>query len=198
VNFIVGSATVSLDTLVGYPLPPGTQQEQITYEGIPVFNWLTSRAAIFVAANPIVTGRHTLSFRFRGPVELGVPGGSTFARALRTSFEISGGWFAHKIEIDATSGVYDWLRQTIRLGPGPKQVIYKGIKFGEGGTPVDCPPELDLVMPRALRSGEFALWVVDLGHIKMPDSVPDLDRFVVPADLEPLRIDIHVEAYCSA
>lgn len=197
VDFVPGSATINLDTLLWFSVPAGTKDDEITYGGIPVINWLTSRVAIFVAANPIVKGRHTLGFRFKGPLQFDVPNGKALARGFRVSFEITGGWFAHKVEIDATSGLYDWLRQTIRLGPGPSQVIYEGIKVGEGGKPIDCPPELERVMSRALSTGEFSLWVVDLGHIEMPSQIPQLDEFVMPEDLAPLRLGIPREAYCS-
>lgn len=164
--------------------------EEVTYEGIPVFNWLSSRIPIFLGANPVVKGIHLLSYKFKHPVQFVLPSGSAPASSIRIQFEVTGGWFAITTEIDATTGLYDWMRKVIRLGPGGGRIVFKDVPIGEGGDPIRCPPGFDPEKPFALADGESFISVLDLGGYNPPERIPDLDGLVVDEDLVPVRGDV--------
>ncbi len=197
VDFVPRSANISFDFIGCLPPQGSICCEEIMYEGLPVYNWLVSRVAIFIYSNPIVKGVHSLNFRFKHPIEFTLPFNHVLAKAVRIQFKISGGWFAQRVEIDATSGLYDWIRRTIRLGLGPGKISYKGVKFGEGGNPIDRPPDFELANPRALAEGEVYVWISDIGGIDVPKNIPVLDNFVLDDDLEPVHHDLPSETYYS-
>jgi hypothetical protein len=112
-------------------------------------------------------------------------------------FQVSGNWIAQRVEIDATSGLYNWMRQTIRLGPGPCTVEYKGVKVGKGGTPMKSPPGFDPAKPLILANGDVYMWVLDLGGYREPVDPPQLDALTMQEDLIWARKDIAKEAFYS-
>lgn len=197
VDFVLGSARYTFDFIDRPILPADLEGAEICFEGIPVENWLTSRALIFLSSNPIVNGIHKLSFSFKYPVQFAFRNQTAFASRIHVEFEITGGWFEQELEIDGDSGLYDWMRKTVRRGPHPGSIEYKGLKVGVGGTPVECPPDFEKVMARKVEPGELALWILDLGGIKMPAKIPMLDRFVVDEDLRAIRSNLPRESYYS-
>ena len=114
IDIVPGRVDINFNFLESIPQP---SLEQITYNGRPVVDWLKHRISIFLGSNPVVRGIHLLSFRFQSPISLSVPYGQVMTDYIKIRFEISGGWFAQQIEIDATCGLYDWIRRAIRLGP---------------------------------------------------------------------------------
>ena len=119
-------------------------------------------------------------------------------KSVQSKFEIIGGWFAQNVEIDATCGLYDWIRRTVRLSPGDNTFQYKDVKIGDGGTRIQCPPDFDFSGPQNLNNGEARVWILDLGRIKIPEKIPDLGKFVLDEDLEEVRRDIPRETFYSS
>jgi hypothetical protein len=128
-----------------------------------------------------------LSFRFKQPVEFSLPSSPALAIRVSIEFTIDGQWIAQRVEIDATSGLYDWIRRTVRLGPGAGRLVYKDVQFGEGGDTIDCPPGFEAGRPPELREGEIALGIVDIGGLAVPEKTPNLDDLVVSEDRELIR-----------
>jgi hypothetical protein len=197
VDFVENSAEINFDFLDKLPPQGNLRCEEIKFDGQPVFDWLLHRLQLFVAANPIVKGMHSLKFRFKRPINLDLPFGVVRTSGVRIQFKLVGGWFAQRIEIDATSGLYSWIRRAILLGPGQTSVSYKDVKFGQGGVPIKCPPDFNPTKPVLLADGEVSMWILDLGGINVPQSFPRLDDFVFGEDLELLRRDVQDEAYYS-
>jgi len=197
IDIVPNSANINFDYVGCAPPQGNTEVQDITYEGAPVFNWLLNRIPIFLGSNPIINGIHSLRFRFKEPLKVALRSGTANLKAIRLQFEISGNWIAQRVEIDATSGLYDWIRRTIRLGPGPATVKYKDVKFGVGGVPIKCPPDFDVSKLRKPAEGEVSMWILDLGGLDIPKDVPQLDKFVMDEDLEPVQHDLAPECYVS-
>jgi hypothetical protein len=130
--------------------------QELLYLDLPVYNWVLHRVLAFLAQNPIVGGSHTLRFRLKKPLEFTFPAGQAWAKEIIVEVVIEGAWVSQRIEIDGSSGLYDWLRQTIRHGPGAGRVVFKDLKFGEGGKPFVVPP---ILKGSTLRASNFgSLW----------------------------------------
>lgn len=179
------------------PPPKEVHLEEIMYKGVPVISWLISRIYKFIAFNPIVKGTFTLCFRFKRPIKFTFPSGSADVNKMQIKFEISGGWVAQKLEINATCGLYDWIRRTIHLSPNPAKVTLKNVKFGEGGTAIECPPDFDPDILKQKDKGGISIWICDIGGLGEPKIIPKLDKFVMDIDLVEVRNDIPNESYYS-
>jgi hypothetical protein len=183
----------------------GVQQSQLnnilveewTFDGKPIFHWLRGRILEFLAHNPIVNGSHSLSFRFNQPVLLDIPAGNCSVSGLGIGFEICGQWVTQIVGVDATSGLYDWVKQTVRTGNKAGEIVYKDVKIGEGGKPIRCPPNFDPAAPRAPGDGAVAISIVDIGGFNPPQNAPALEHLINADDLNPVRPNLPQESYYS-
>lgn len=194
VECVPNSCDVRIDWKGPVPAQRDLDLTHITYDGAPVFNWLVSRVPIYLGANPVVKGVHSLTFRFKRSVEFRLPNGPLSASAVHIRFEVTGSWIAVKSQIDATSGLYDWVRRTIRLGPGAGRIVFKDVPFGEGGDAIRCPPDFNASKLTSLSDGDVSLSILDLGGYVQPQTIPQLNDFVVDEDLAPIRSGIPPEA----
>lgn len=140
---------------------------------------------------------HSLKFRFREPFNLVLPSGPVPTSSIKIKFEVAGGWIAQRIEIDATSGLYNWIRQTVHIGPDKAKVTYKDVKIGAGGTPIASPPEFEPNKSLPLFAGEMSISILDLGGFDVPKQIPQIDQYVAAEDLELVRRDLPRESYFS-
>jgi len=190
-------ASVSL-TLTG-PSPivlAGVALNDVLYAGLPVANWIMHRVMLLVGANPIVNGSFRVTHALTRPLRFEWPGGSAEATTVTFDVSIQGGWFAHRVGIDSTAGIYDWLRRRVRLAPGGGQLQIKGIDFHRG-EPISQPPDRELIREGYLR-GEADLKFVLIENYSHSEPVPDLDRFIEPEDLELSITELPSDAYSSA
>jgi hypothetical protein len=113
---------------------------------------------------------------------------------------ISGGWYAHRVTLDAAAGVYDSLRRKVRLAPGDNQLQIKNIDIANGGEAIAHPPESELNRSEEFLSGEVAMWPVSLNGPDVREPVPPLDELVVAEDMSLENVwirDLLPEAYTS-
>ena len=129
----------------------GVPFETVKYEGVPVGNWVVNRALMFICANPIVNGSFEASHRLITPLNIELPSGSIAVDSINFQLTISGGWFAHRVTLDSSAGIYDWLRRRVRLTPGPSQIQIQNVDV-HAGDPIKCPPDYEL-KPESFRPG---------------------------------------------
>ncbi|MCG8493840.1 MAG: restriction endonuclease [Sneathiellales bacterium] len=196
VDFLPNSADFQFIVPDGPPKDGTILFTDFTFQGIPLVEWLRYRAQQYVAFNYIVSGKHRIRFRLKQPLAIKVKDYDCHMTELSVQFGITGGWFAQQVEIDANSGLYDWLRKTIQLTPGPGQISYKNVDFDGGGMAIDMPPDL--------KPGEHERKVGGVGidalfssiqSFKDTTDIPALNDQIEPEDLEATRSDIPVEAY---
>lgn len=154
----------------------------VLWQGVPVASWIYHRIEILVASNPIVAGTFTATHSLLRPLTFTWLDGAAEVTTLAFSFTLTGGWYAHRVEIDSTTGFYDWLRRRVRLAPGPGQLEYRGIDV-HGGTLVSRPPDREFLRERFLQD-EVDMKILLLEGIDDLGSVPELGRHIAPADLE--------------
>lgn len=167
--------------------------ETITYKGLLVKDWLASRILIFLCENPVVKGTHKLKYDFVTPVIFETDGGPALATSISIKFSIEGQWFMKRVEIDATSGFYDWVRNTVRIGPARTSITYKNASSAKGGKAVKSPPNFDPNKDLKLISGEKYIWIIDLGGYAHPKAIPDLSKYVVASQLQSRRYDLRMK-----
>lgn len=188
-------ADVTIHLMSGVPMPgPVTD---LMFQGAPVLGWLQHRFFLFIAHNRVVNGTHLLRFRFKQPIFLEHEDRSAFATEISITVTLTGHWVAQKVEIDATSGLYDWLRKRIRVpsSGGPVRTTYRDVKFGTGGTVIDSHPDIGSLS--RLEEGELHMELLDLSGFAMPANFAQLDPFIVAEDAAPVRPNIPPEAYRS-
>ena len=101
-------------------------------------------------ANPIVNGTYKDSQQLLHSIRLSWENGECETSRLDFSFTIQGAWFVHRIEIDATAGIYDWIRRRVRMAPqvGESKLHIKNLDVS-GGELVAEPPS------RYLKRADF-------------------------------------------
>ncbi len=151
---------------------------------------------LLIGFNPIVRGAYTATHNLRSPVEFELPGGSVTATRVDFQLRISGGWFAQQVTLDATAGIYDWLRRRVRLAPGPGQLHLKNVDL-EKGDPIDRPPESELKVRMELRQGEVWMNLLVIDGLEAREPIPAMDELIVADDLELAMLDLPVEAFTS-
>lgn len=192
-------ADIDIKVVPGDVAPRG-DVEAITFQDGSVFRWLQHRVVLFVTRNRVVKGAHQLRFRFRPALLIQHGSGSAFMTEIAVRFTLTGQWIAQLVEIDATSGLYDWLRQRVRLAPSSDEtkLTYKDVKFGTGGTVIDIHPDLDSLSPSAVMDNEVHLELLDLGGFVVPTDYAQLDPHVAPEDADPVRPGLGADAFRSS
>jgi hypothetical protein len=170
--------------------------EAITLQGTPVGNWVLRRVMLLIGSNPIVRGAYTATHNLRSPVKFELPTGTVTATRVDFHLRISGGWFAQQVTLDATAGIYDWLRRRVRLAPGPGQFHLKNVDL-EKGDPIDHPPESELKVPIELRYGEMWMNLLVINGLEAREPIPAMDDLIVSEDLELAIPDLPVESFTS-
>jgi hypothetical protein len=110
-SFILESAAGPIES-------SGVASDDVCHNGLPVSNWVARRAMQLVNTDAIVNGTYTVTHHLTSPVRFEWPTGSAEVTRITFSLTIRGGWFAHRVEIDTTAGLYDWLRRRVRIAPG--------------------------------------------------------------------------------
>jgi len=192
----VQTLTIGLQTEPAVKLD-GVPFEAITFKGVSVGNWVLRRALLLIGSNPIVAGTFKATHMLRAPVEFDLLTGPLMATRVDFNLTISGGWFAQQVGLDATAGIYDWLRRRVRLVPGPGQFHIKDVDL-EKGDPIDRPPDSELRVPMELRRGEMWTNLLLIKGLDAREPVPPIDEFVVPEDLEMVIKDLPPEAVTSS
>ena len=69
------------------------------------------------------------------PLEFTLPSGSVRVTQFGFRFQLTGGWYVQQVTLDATHGIYDWLRHRVHLAPGPGQFM---VQFMVQGSRPPC------------------------------------------------------------
>ena len=99
-------------------------------------------------------------------------------------FPVSTQWFSQVVEIDASLGLYDYLRGIIHVGPGETNYMLKDVDV-HGGTPIDFVPSREMLRIGIMPDGGWIELMLFEGVAlpEDPNEIPDIDSFIDPADL---------------
>lgn len=145
--------------------------------------WLQHRALLVAMANPPITERLRASFEFKEPLAFSCGEESLVLRGVEVAFIYRTEWLSQTVRLDASLGMYDYLRGRVRLAPGENQYVIEGINW-DTAAPCD-PPDTSTPLSTGLLPGEVdvALVMVEGVDVAGAPDLPDLERQVVPDDL---------------
>ncbi len=164
--------------------PTVSGMDLITFRGLPVLNWVMNRIAMIVVANPTGTANLLATHRFNAPVEFHFGEQPALIHGLDIRFPVETKWFSQTVTIDASLGMYDYIRGKVRLAPGESKYTINGVDIYDG-KPLDFIPRGD-ELGAGLLPGEVGINLMLVDGLQMADaaSVPALDPFIAPEDLE--------------
>ena len=168
----------------------------LSWAGVPVENWLISRAVLLLGANPIVNGNYTATYALCKPLPFEHSAGLIALTTLALKMKLSGGWFAQQVTLDATSGIYDWLGKCFRLTPGPGRFLLHNVDL-TSGEPIVRPPDSEIHFLKNVPPGAFKMRMLLYEGIEIRKPVPPLDDLIVKDDLTLIIPNLPPEAYVS-
>ncbi len=170
-------------------LPKNVKLHDIKFNGESVDAWLIWRAMMIAVHNPtIVIGRDlTASFNLKKTTEFEIGEKRIKLDGFSVRFHPHVKWFSQTVQLDASTGIYDYARGKVRLAGGKNSYIIQGIDFYEG-IPLPFPPEIE-DLEGGLIPGEIdvSLHTFGIPH-EIGDYNPMLEAIVRPEDLT-TRID---------
>jgi hypothetical protein len=177
----------SVRSLYTHPSPKKstTAFNDITYKGVPVDDWLNTRA--FMGIMGISTsGPVRFFYRLKTPTDFNSPGrkirGVTEI-AMELELEIQ--WAAQTVQINAKEAIYDYVRGSLRLRPGENNVTIKNLNFDTAVHLPEPPPENRLGVG-ASRQGEADFVFARIRGLARPPQSPSkiIDDLIDPEDLK--------------
>ncbi|HYC83273.1 MAG TPA: restriction endonuclease [Candidatus Paceibacterota bacterium] len=156
---------------------------ELKYRGAPVDAWLQIRASAIVAANPDISQKFTATFNFKKPTEFDFKGQNILLQSIAISLSPETYWYAQKVQLDASVGMYDYLRGRVRLAGGENKYLINGVNF-DTGTQLDAAPKIETVGENLL-SGEIDIGLVMVEGVTMDRETPMplLEEVIIPEDL---------------
>lgn len=157
--------------------------EDITFHGLPVINWVMNRILNFITINPLGSANLLDSCHFKVPITMDFLGIPTLIEGIDIYFSVKTKWMSQIVIIDASLGMYDYIRGKIRLVPGHSYII-RDVNF-DTGIPIEFIPQRD-ELGAGLLPGEIKVDLMFVEGLNMvaPEMIPDVDEFIVPEDLE--------------
>lgn len=164
--------------------PPNVvKAHDLKYQGESVDAWLIHRAMEIAFFNPTIERELTASFNLKNTTEFDFGQKRVNLNSFSIKFHPHVKWLSQTVRLDATTGIYDYLRGKVRLAGGTNSYIIQGIDFDKA-TPLSSPPEIDDLVG-GLLPGEVDIRLVMFD--KLPDGVgnysPTLEAIVRPEDL---------------
>lgn len=182
----VGSITMSIDSVS--PLSEMNNQVSsldILYKEVPIINWVMQRISMIASTNRIGSADLIAKYRFIEPVEISYGKHKGLIKSFGFTFPLDIKWFSHIVTIDASLGIYDYIRGRIQIGPGEAQYIIKNLDI-DNGDPIDFVPEQgELGMGLLPNEVEIDLISLEgLNPLLPKDQIPLLDTLIIPEDLD--------------
>jgi hypothetical protein len=157
---------------------------ELKYKGDPVDAWLQMRASMFAFAKPDISDRIAMPFALKTPNGFELRGKRISLEKLEIRFTPQTRWFSQIHQLDAASGMYDYIRGKVKMTGGDNKYIVGGVDF-EKGTPLSSAPVIE---SKNRLSGEVEMHLaLEKGlSTEQGATMPKLEEIVVPEDLEPI------------
>jgi hypothetical protein len=166
---------------------PTISVKEIKYQGLPLENWVKNRIIAIISTNPMESADLVDSIRFVSKTRFTYPGGFLQISGFDIRFSFETQWYSHNATIDASLGMYDYIRGSVLLAPGQSDYIINGIDI-HGGNLIDFIPQKDH-LSAGLMPGKIQVdFILFKGLDHVPHKfVPSIDSLAFPDDLD-LRI----------
>jgi len=136
-------------------------------------------------ANPKLTDdRINATFAFKTPTMFDLNGKQIALKEIAVTFRAQVQWLAQTVQIDATEGIYDYVRGRARLTPGKNSYVIQGVDFNRARPLSSAPDAKDLGF--GLIPGEIDFQLASVGGLALgetPNEAAELDDLIKPGDL---------------
>lgn len=155
--------------------PVASRLLRAEYSGKPVATWIQHRAGIIVSADPAFPGgRVSRKQCFREPVDICADGECWSLAAITIDVEATVEWRRQVATLDASLGLYDYIRGTVRLAPGKQSLDVTFNVDRDAGEVVQYEPEY-AGLAGALLPGEQKFLFGFVNNTAHASECPDLD-----------------------
>ena len=113
----------------------------LKYQGESVDLWLLHRAIQFAIFNPTVDQPLEDSLTLKNPTEFELGDKRVTLRSFSIKYHPHVKWLSQTVQLDATTGIYDYLNGKVVLpvGEGKNSYVVQGINF-KTASPLSSPP----------------------------------------------------------
>jgi hypothetical protein len=176
----INTAQIRLWPIDGQPTLPNDESlttESFTVDGHSIDRWFNMRFTQVLIAYPIVQGNISDYCNLKTPLAIQYPGGQVQVNKIGMDYEFEGAWFAHTVRIEATSGIYNWVRRRVKIASG--QIKIDGLDLF-GGSWIESQPVFDKY---PLQPNEFDMALILFKNTFNCGSPALLDAHVIPEDM---------------
>lgn len=140
----------------------------LRYRDGSVDAWLQERIIEILGLNPYADKPIRAIFKLKQPSPFSINGQQIELKSISVTFHPKVQWLSQTVQIDATMGIYDYVRGRVRLAGGRQQYILKDVNF-DTAVPMASPPSIsDLGV--GLRPGEIDLAFIMLSGLNMSNQ----------------------------
>lgn len=155
----------------------------LRYQDWSVDAWLQERIMEILVLNPYADKPIRVIFKLKQPSPFSINGQQIELKSISVTFHPKVQWLSQTVQIDATMGIYDYVRGRVRLAGGTQQYTLKDVNF-DTAVPMASPPSIsDLGV--GLRPGEIDLGLMMLSGLNMSNqkSPSKFSELIRPEDL---------------
>ncbi|MCH8905855.1 MAG: restriction endonuclease [Candidatus Heimdallarchaeota archaeon] len=177
------------------------KHNELRYKGLSLDAWLAHRATLVARMNPDVTEQLRATFQFVKPIHFDFQEKGIILKSAAVVFSYETEWRVQTIQLDASMGLYDYVRGKMRLAPTKNQYILKHVAWEEAAPtkPPKSPSSSGIgTQQNPLLPGEIDLvivWFENLppGHEGALDSklLLQIESVVNQEDLDLDQMIIH-------
>jgi Restriction endonuclease len=191
----INAAQIRLFLTDGQPPLPNDNSlmaESFTIDGRSVDRWFNIRFAQILSRYPIVRGNISDYCNLKTPLVIQYPGGQVQVNKIGMDYEFEGAWFAHTVRIEATSGIYNWVRRRTKIASG--QLKFDGLDLF-GGSWIESQPVFDKY---PLQPNEVDMAPIAFKHSFDCENPALLDAHVIPEDMSLVLENLDPESMKSS
>ncbi len=164
-------------------IAPGTSPREIIHDGRLVAAWIRDKCLVLLGMSAR-SSDVIVKYKFRTPLQfhirdVGLP---VIGGDLKMSYTVQ--WCSQLVYVDASAGMYDYLRRRVILGEGIRQYHIKQVDF-DRWSPIDFVPE-HLLEGDLLEPGEARVsMALVMGLDTVEDApAPDLDSLIESEEVQ--------------
>jgi len=175
--------SISVD--FGTPIPKEFPLGEVLFQNKRLLYWINGRIAMILSGNYIGSCKISADHRLRIPTKLLFGDQEVIVEQINLLFDQETNWFSQVVTLDASLGMYDYIRGRVQMGSGKTRYVMKGVDI-YNGDPIDFIPEKE-DLSVGLLPGELhidLLLVEGLEMPKDPSDTPDISNLVIEEDLD--------------
>ncbi len=167
---------------------PGTTARDLLVDDRLAGAWVRDKAITF-AATSAESRQVVVKYSFKEPVLLHVREIVVPAKGVDLTMNVTIQWCSQVVQIGASSGMYDYLRERVVFGPGAGQYLLKNVDFNKWSPLAHVPPEL--LTPPTPREREMVVCLAIVTGMDVYDDAPapTLDLLVDRREITETRLD---------